>query len=106
MKDQILTHIKHFYLYYKEIEHSLVDTNYFTRMEDILICYCGIELEVVHNLSKQRENRKHFLLVTKRLCKVIGIYLYHKMKHILHVLLKMNYNARNPACQMVMRKVY
>lgn len=101
-----MLHIRHFYLYYKGIGDAIVDTNYFTRMEDILTRYCNLELELVYNLSKQRENKKYFLFVIKRLCKILSIYLHHKLRYIIHVLLKMKYNTNNPACQMVMKQIY
>ncbi|KAK9702348.1 hypothetical protein QE152_g30028 [Popillia japonica] len=106
LKTKILLHIRHFYLYYKTLGDAVVDTNYFTRMEDILTYYCNLEMELVYTLSKQRENKKYNLFVIKRLCKVLGIYLHHRLRHIIHVLLKMKYNMRNPTCQMVMRRVY
>ncbi|KRT86719.1 hypothetical protein AMK59_863 [Oryctes borbonicus] len=98
--------MRYFYLYYKSIGDAVLDTTYFIRMEDILAYYCSLELEIVHSLSKQRENKKHNLSVIKRLCKILGIYLHHKLEYIIHVLLKVKYNMRSPACQTVMRRVY
>lgn len=105
LASKILLHIRYFYLYYKENMHGIGDTNYFKRMEDILVYYCNLELDIICISSKQRVNIK-YLHIIKKLCKVLGIYLHHKLKDIIHVLLRMNYNAKNPSCQMVMRQIF
>lgn len=76
--------------------------SYLMSMQDILIIYCNLELDVIHRSS----NKKSIMQSSYHLCYVLRTYCLDKEKYISHTLLKLKSDYKEESWKKVMHLVY
>ncbi|XP_017771692.1 PREDICTED: daple-like protein isoform X4 [Nicrophorus vespilloides] len=110
LQEHMIKHMQYFKSQALDL-NECTDTEYYELLEDILVTYCKLELDVINRRFKSHKQfvkrNECFLKAAKeKILRAIKTFLNDREKHILHVLLKLKYNTKSEACRRIMSVVY